>query len=156
MKIPHQDTLKRWLQTHDTPVFVQFVKYGLCGVASTIILLAITMALSNTMIPAMDWSTIEGQPITDAQRQRNLIINNLIAFPFANQVSYLLNARLVFVPGRPPGRTIPHPVVRTSQRPRPVHADWHLGPREFSLSQVPRLRPIVALQTAFVRLPSPP
>ena len=100
MRIPSQDTLKRWLQTQDTPVFVQFVKYGLCGVASTIILLAIAMTLSNTMIPAMDWSTIEGQPITDAQRQRNLIINNLIAFPFANQVCYLLNARLVFVPGR--------------------------------------------------------
>tara|TARA_B100001964_G_scaffold152059_2_gene167306 strand:+ start:1874 stop:2362 length:489 start_codon:yes stop_codon:yes gene_type:complete len=100
VKFPHQDTLKRWFQTHNTPVFVQFVKYGLCGVASTIILLAIAMALSNTMIPAMNWSIIEGQPITDAQRQRNLIINNLIAFPFANHVNYLLNARLVFVPGR--------------------------------------------------------
>ncbi len=92
--------LRRWVQTRDTPVFVQFVKYGLCGVASTILLLLITMTLSSTMIPAMDWSTIEGQPITDAQRQQNLIINNLIAFPFANQVSYLLNARLVFIPGR--------------------------------------------------------
>ena len=100
MKIPCQEILKRWAQTRDTPVFVQFVKYGLCGVASTILLLAIAMTLSNPLIPAIDWSTIEGQPITDAQRQQNLIINNLIAFPFANQVCYLLNARLVFVPGR--------------------------------------------------------
>ena len=101
----------------------------------------------------------------------------LIAFPFANQVSYLLNARLVFVPGRhsrPAEFSLFTSIagfgfligllggpflIRWFGLPS-VLAQFMLigtsGPREFSLSQVPRLRPIVALQTAFVRLPSPP
>ena len=79
---------------------VQFVKYGMCGLASTILLLVIVIGLSLTLIPAMDWSVVDGQPITDSQRQHNLIINNLIAFPFANFAAYCLNVRLVFVPGR--------------------------------------------------------
>ena len=100
MKFPSRETLSRWLQTHDAPVLVQFVKYGLCGVVSTLILLVVAMGLSMTVIPAMDWSVIDGEPISDATRQRNLIINNLIAFPIANLAAYLLNIRLVFVPGR--------------------------------------------------------
>lgn len=100
MKFPSRKTLQSWLSTHDAPVFVQFVKYGLAGVAATLILMLISMSLSLTLIPAMDWSTVDGEPITDALRQRNLIINNLIAFPFANHTAYLLNAKLVFVPGR--------------------------------------------------------
>jgi len=100
VKIPSRATFKRWFQTNDAPVAVQFVKYGICGLASTFVLLVIVITLSLTLIPAMDWSVIDGQPITDALRQRNLIINNLIAFPFSNLTAYLLNIRLVFVPGR--------------------------------------------------------
>ena len=79
---------------------MQLLKYGMCGLASTIILLVIVIGLSLTFIPALDGSLIDGQQISDAQRQHNLIINNLIAFPFSNLVNYLLNVRIVFVPGR--------------------------------------------------------
>lgn len=100
MKIPSRETLNLWITSRDVPVFVQFAKYGACGVISSIVLVIVAMALSATIIPAMDWSLIEGTPITDAIRQRNLIINNIIAFPISNLVAYRLNTRLVFTPGR--------------------------------------------------------
>ncbi len=41
-----------------------------------------------------------GAPITDALRERNLIIANAIAFPFSNSAAYFLNVRWVFTQGR--------------------------------------------------------
>jgi putative flippase GtrA len=79
---------------------VQFTKYGVAGVLSTVVLFVIAIALSATLIPAMDWSRIDGEPISDALRQRNLVINNIIAFPFSNLTAYVLNVWLVFTPGR--------------------------------------------------------
>ncbi len=100
MKIPSRETLGRWFLSRDAPLFVQFAKYGASGVISTLLLLAVVMTLSATAIPAMDWSLIDGEPITDAVRQRNLVVNNLIAFPISNLSAYLLNIWLVFTPGR--------------------------------------------------------
>lgn len=100
MKIPSRETLTRWLLTRDAPVFVQFAKYGACGVIGTTILVAIVLALSISLFPALDSSLVDGEPISDALRQRNLIVNNIIAFPFANFAVYLLNVWLVFTPGR--------------------------------------------------------
>lgn len=100
MKLPSRETLSRWLLTRDAPVSVQFAKYGACGIVGTAVLVIIAMSLSATVIPAFDGMTIHGEPISDSLRQRNLVINNLIAFPFANLATYLLNTRLVFTPGR--------------------------------------------------------
>jgi putative flippase GtrA len=100
VKIPSRETLKRWIFSRDAPVFVQFAKYGACGVIGTAVLIGIVMALSLTVIPAMDGSQIDGEPISDALRQRKLIINNVIAFPFANLAVYYLNVWLVFTRGR--------------------------------------------------------
>jgi putative flippase GtrA len=100
VNFPDRETLTRWLLTRDTPVFVQFVKYGACGVLATIVLVAIVMTLSATVLPALDHSLVDGEPISHALRQRNLILNNVIAFPFANLAAYLLNVWLVFTPGR--------------------------------------------------------
>ena len=100
MKYPDRETLRRWILTRNAPVFVQFVKYGVSGVLSMAVLLAIVLGLSATVIPALDWSTIDGEPISDTLRQRNLVINNIIAFPFSNFAAYLLNVWLVFTPGR--------------------------------------------------------
>lgn len=100
MKIPSRETLTNWLLTRDAPVFVQFAKYGVCGVVGTVVLFAITMGLSATVIPAFEGMIVDGEPITDDLRQRNLVINNLIAFPVANLATYILNAQLVFTPGR--------------------------------------------------------
>ena len=100
VKIPSRATLNHWLYSRDAPVFVQFAKYGAAGAISTVLLLAISMTLSFTVIPAMDGMVVDGAPITDALRERNLMINNVIAFPFANTVAYLLNVGLIFTPGR--------------------------------------------------------
>ncbi len=100
MKIPSRETLHRWILTRDTPVFVQVTKYGICGAIGTVMQAAIALTLSATVIPAFEGMSIDGEPISDALRQRNLVINNLVAFPFANLVTYFLNTRLVFTPGR--------------------------------------------------------
>jgi len=100
VKIPSRRTLNHWLYSRDTPVFVQFAKYGAVGVVSTVILFAIAMTLSFTVFPAMDGMVVDGLPITDQLRERNLIISNLIAFPIANTFTYFMNVRLVFTPGR--------------------------------------------------------
>lgn len=100
MRFPSVEFILAWLISRDAPVSVQFVKYGLCGVVSTLILLAIVLPLSHWVIPAADGMIIDGVEITDATRQRNLIINNFIAFPVANGAAYLLNTWLVFTPGR--------------------------------------------------------
>lgn len=100
MRFPSAEYIIGWLISRDAPVSVQFVKYGLCGVVSTIALLAIVFPLSHWVIPAADGMIIDGVEISDATRQRNLIINNFIAFPVANGVAYFLNTWLVFTPGR--------------------------------------------------------
>ena len=100
MKIPDRETLTRWILTRDAPVFVQFAKYGACGAISTVILFAIAMTLSATVIPAFEGMTWKGEPITDEVRANHHFLNNLIAWPFANLAAYLLNIWLVFTPGR--------------------------------------------------------
>lgn len=72
----------------------------MCGASATLVQLIIVFALSYTIIPAMDGMMVNGQPITKGTRAFNLVINNLIAFPFSNLVAYLLNALWVFTPGR--------------------------------------------------------
>ncbi|MDE0595548.1 MAG: GtrA family protein [Akkermansiaceae bacterium] len=100
MKFPNRETLTRWFLTRNTPVFVQIAKYGASGAIGAAILVGTVLALSLSLFPALDSSLIDGEPVSDALRQRNLIINNIIAFPLANLVVYLLNAWLVFTPGR--------------------------------------------------------
>ena len=100
MKFSSRETLTRWLLTRNAPVFVQFAKYSASGAIGTAVLVGIVLALSLSLFPALDSSFIDGDPISDALRQRNLIVNNIIAFPLANLVVYLLNVWLVFTPGR--------------------------------------------------------
>lgn len=78
----------------DTHPLLQFIKYGACGGISVVILSAIAVALNFTVLPAY------GGDLADSVRERNMIIANCIAFPFANAVTYWLNVLWVFTPGR--------------------------------------------------------
>ena len=82
------------------PPLVQFGLYIVCGVLATATYIAVTVGLSSTVFPAMDGMTVNGAPITDALRARNLLISNCFSFLVSNLVAYVTNALVVFRTGR--------------------------------------------------------
>lgn len=93
-------TILSRIRQRQVPPLIQFAVYGMCGGLSTFIYLAISVALSCTLIPAMDGMIVDGAVITDALRAKNLLINNCIAFAIANVVAYVTNILFVFHTGR--------------------------------------------------------
>ena len=92
-----RDTLA-WMHSKEAPATFQFAKYGICGVAATLVHLGVFSLLSHTIFPAHDYLSEGG--IDDALKERNALFSNLIAFPIANTVAYYLNTWYVFTPGR--------------------------------------------------------
>ena len=88
------------LLSRDAHPFVQFIKYGLCGVAATVVHQGIFYVLSYYALPAADGMMVNGQPITDAMRYTNGIINNCIAFIPSCALAYITNVLWVFTPGK--------------------------------------------------------
>ena len=83
------------LNTRDTHPFIQFIKYGICGVGSLTITTLIFVALSKWgAFPALDIS------LPNEVRALNSTYNNLIAFFFGNIFAYVTNSLWVFTPGR--------------------------------------------------------
>ncbi len=87
-----------WLKSRDAPVTFQFLKYGALGAFTTVIQVGLFTALSHTWFPAHDYLVDGGIP--DALQQRNAVLSNLIAFPFAAAFNYVANVLFVFTPGR--------------------------------------------------------
>lgn len=101
---------RQFLQREAHPV-VQFVKYGIAGGVATGTQVLVFFALSLWVWPAMladtgidallvNWLGVEMVEITPALRQRNFVVNNVLAFLLANVVAYGLNFYWVFHPGR--------------------------------------------------------
>jgi len=90
----------RRLRERDRPWTVQLVVYGFCGVLATVVSVGQVVLLSKTIIPAYENMMIDGAPITDSLRARNLLINNTIAFATTNVFVYFINVLLVFDRGR--------------------------------------------------------
>ncbi|MBL9151953.1 MAG: GtrA family protein [Verrucomicrobiales bacterium] len=90
----------RRVRDRDMPWVVQLTIYGVCGALATVIAVAQVVALSKTLIPAYEGMLVDGAPITDALRARNLLINNTIAFFTTNVAVYFMNVLLVFQRGR--------------------------------------------------------
>ncbi len=88
------------LNSKDAPPLLQFIKYGLCGVAATVIHQGVFALLSATINPALDGMTVNGLPIDDATRYWNSIINNSIAFIPSCLLAYITNVLWVFKPGK--------------------------------------------------------
>ncbi|MCP5558340.1 MAG: GtrA family protein [Verrucomicrobiaceae bacterium] len=88
------------LNSRDTHPVVQFIKYGLCGVAATLIHTGIVTVLSIWVYPAGKGMLVDGAPLTEALREHNLLLNNTLAFPFGLITAYLTNRLWVFSPGK--------------------------------------------------------
>jgi hypothetical protein len=82
------------------PPLIQFVVYGFCGCVATVFFLGIVITLSKTAIPAYEGMIVDGRPISDTLRAKNLLINNTIGFLIANVVAYVTNILFVFKTGR--------------------------------------------------------
>ena len=101
--------------SHDAHPFLQFVKYGVCGVMAVITHNAIFYALAYTQFPAIEGMMVGGEPLSDGLRARNVVICNSVGFVFANLVAYLTNVLWVFQSGRH-HRSQPSLFRRVSQR----------------------------------------
>jgi len=89
--------LKIWLRAFartDAHPFLQFVKYGLGGVAATVVHFAAFRAFD------LVWPVHETSGLSDAVRARHFAIDNLLAFLISNLVAYLINVKWVFKAGR--------------------------------------------------------
>jgi len=87
-----------WLQSRDSPVTFQFGKYVVLGGLTSIVHLSLFTWFSHQFFPAHDYLSASG--IDDQVQERNAIISNLIAFPIAAVVNYVLNVKFVFTSGR--------------------------------------------------------
>jgi putative flippase GtrA len=93
-------TILSRIRERRVPIVIQIGVYGMCGGLATVVFLAIVVTLSKTAIPAYEGMIVDGQPITDGIRAKNLLINNTIGFLIANVVAYVTNILFVFQGGR--------------------------------------------------------
>lgn len=93
------------IRERNVPGLIQFGVYGICGGLATVVFLATVVILSKTLIPAYEGMRVNGEPITDNLRAKDLLINNCIGFVIANFVAYFTNVMFVFKQGRH------HPIV---------------------------------------------
>ena len=82
------------LNTRDTHPFIQFIKYGICGVGSLTITTLIWRAVCTWFFPAFD------DNLPKDVRALNSVYGNCIAFCFGNVFAYVTNSLWVFTPGR--------------------------------------------------------
>lgn len=85
----------------------QFMRYGLCGVAATIVDMLVFYALAWHVLPALGPGdpllrllSVEAPALEVAIRARHYTINRGLAFLASNVAAYLLNVRWVFRAGR--------------------------------------------------------
>ncbi len=104
----------RWgaLLRRDTRPAVQFFRYAVCGGIATGVDILLFYALAWRVLPALSAEDplvrmlgIAAVPVEEALRARNYVMVRGIGFVFANFVTYLLNALLVFEGGRHGRRT---------------------------------------------------
>ncbi len=93
-------TVLHRIRSHDAHPTIQFLKYVFCGGIATVTLAVIVFILSKTVFPAAKGMIINGQVLDEAVRNRNILLNNTIAFPIATIVGYVLNVKFVFKRGR--------------------------------------------------------
>lgn len=93
-------TIWREFVRRDAHPFLQFVKYGFCGVAAAVVHNGIVTVLAMSVFPAGKGMLVDGQVLDEAVRNRHLLLNNSIAWPFGTLVAYLMNIAFVFTPGR--------------------------------------------------------
>jgi hypothetical protein len=89
-----QNGIKKSLFAKQTPILIQFAKYGFCGIISVILFFFV--AKTGEFLWPENYST----EIAESQRARNLFYIHLVAFLPSNFAAYSLNRWFVFTPGR--------------------------------------------------------
>lgn len=87
----------RLMNSRDAPGLVQFAKYGICGVASVVVMTIIAFLIIHNGFPV---NIDDNEGLTVAGARSNYIVAESIAFIFANFVAYFLNALWVFTSGK--------------------------------------------------------
>lgn len=97
----------RQFKGQDHTPAIQFVKYGIAGVASTIVHISCFYLLACKILPAISPNDhiatllkLSVDRVPDSLRARNAMIDNTVAFLFSNLTAYLLNIWWVFKSGR--------------------------------------------------------
>ena len=87
--------------------FIQFIKYGLCGGIATGIDMLVFFLLAWFVFPALATDDIfvklfhlSPEPITEAVRARNFVVDSFLCFLVANMIAYVLNVLFVFKSGK--------------------------------------------------------
>jgi putative flippase GtrA len=86
---------------------VQFLKYGICGGIATGIDIVCFFLLAWFAFPALAQGDIlvkllnlSPEPITEALRARNFVIDSILCFLVSNMSAYILNVLFVFKSGK--------------------------------------------------------
>ncbi|MBU4200479.1 MAG: GtrA family protein [Verrucomicrobia bacterium] len=98
--------LQQFFQRKASPL-IQFIKYALSGCVAVLVNMIVFYLLAWLVLPALGpedpvvkITGLAVLPLDDAMRAQRAVIDNCIAFIFANLVAYLLNIYWVFEPGR--------------------------------------------------------
>lgn len=99
--------LTHWMNDTKNRFLRQFILYGICGVAATVVHVIIFHLSAWQLFPALESNDLAVHllhlPITEidvATRSVNSMISNGIAFIFSTGTAYVLNIMWVFKPGR--------------------------------------------------------
>jgi putative flippase GtrA len=89
---------------------VQFIKYGMCGGAATIVDMTVFFLFAWLVFPALTASdpftkllgilNLDIREVSEAVRLRNYWIDKVICFLFSNFTAYILNVLFVFKAGK--------------------------------------------------------
>jgi putative flippase GtrA len=86
---------------------LQFIKYGLCGGIATGVDIVLFFLFAWFLFPALTQDdlfvkllNLSPEPITEALRSRNFVIDSILCFVFSNLTAYILNLLFVFKGGR--------------------------------------------------------
>lgn len=88
------------MNARDTHPMIQFIKYGICGVAATLAHNGLLLIITSTWLPAAQGMLVNGIPLDEVTRVFNLKLGNALAFPAGLLVAYLTNVLWVFTTGR--------------------------------------------------------
>ena len=98
--------ISAFLSEKDNPV-IQFFKYGVCGGLATGVDMVAFFLLAYFAFPALAQDDIfvkllnlSPEPITEALRARNFVIDSILCFLVSNMTAYILNVLFVFKSGK--------------------------------------------------------
>jgi putative flippase GtrA len=101
------DSIIRQFSGRSHTPLVQFIKYGICGGAATVVHIGIFFFCAWKLLPALGAMDplvrlfgLTVSPVAESARAWHALADNAIAFVFSNLTAYLLNILWVFERGR--------------------------------------------------------